>query len=197
MIHQMMQQMNDQSNHVKISGIDLNQAKNMDKDDYKNPVPGECILREGKYMRAKDCKTLAWMYVHDKGYVQWARAHINNKSAPGMQKFRIYMFHRDRMQQMPVMNPRLQPRNVPKNMKMHHRDETGSVMSMEWPMQSQNAWEVMSETEDNENNVMNWQHMTQGLMALHKIKEEGLQFKFQSQVNPAKMASIMMKIIYQ
>ena len=59
----------------------------------RRPISGMDVLDLGKFHQT--APTFAEVYVTDKGYVGWCRAHINVKSAEKMRKFRLYVEMRD------------------------------------------------------------------------------------------------------
>lgn len=166
MINQMMMQMAPQSmdpDSVQ-TPQQLDQIADMKCDGQGLPIPGDFLLKEGKYYKMKDPKELCWLYENDKGYIGWVRSHITPTSSPGMQKFRIYVHARDQKKkervkmmklcaqpkQMPIPKSmmgygRPEPRQLSKGMKLHSREEAEMMMKMDWQYDDATSeWEVMS-----------------------------------------------------
>lgn len=64
----------------KTSTVALDKMDDMSEDGNKNPIPGETVLKEGKYKSGKSALEVKDIYVTDKSYCEWVRGHISKTS---------------------------------------------------------------------------------------------------------------------
>ena len=158
---------------------DLDQFPDERLDGVGCPVPGECLMKEGKYGKKGMTKTLEEVYMTDKSYINWVREHINAQSSLALQQLKIYVHHRDAkkkeriLRQEPLssqstLRPKMKAqimhaaRNMPKVVKARKQPET-EENEMEWC--TENAeWEQI---QDHQGQMIEaWKHLVSQKMVM-------------------------------
>ena len=90
-ILQMMEELSLESAETDVAKLDKMPDGN--RDDIDAPIAGNTIMTEGKYKTKR--VTYDHIYINDKDYINWVRAHIGNKSSRVMRQFKVYVAFRD------------------------------------------------------------------------------------------------------
>ena len=191
------------------------------EDGMMSPVPGNTVLKEGKYAKNKLFWTVERTYLQDKSYVRWVRAHINQDSCLEMQRLRIYTYHRDnkkkiRMEegkyrmgaQMPFSPAMMstgppctpatrqpmrmkEPRNVPKSMKARGVPTGSEEMDVD-------QWSLISDMESaqkHERAMQAWGQMVGQMSSNQNIRQKEMALHL-TKMNPEMLSKFVMNMIY-
>lgn len=223
MIVQMMNQMGSMPVKMvdgEINPKDLDHHADQPQDGMKNPIPSQEVLKEGKYAKRKNPQTMEAMYVNDKGYTNWVRNHITETSAVGMQRFRVYIYHRDQEkqarikkeikkkptmeiqeQQMPVNYSRaaVKGRIVLKSMRSRPAPEDSGSMPMDWQYQDQESeFEMVNHTEVEYDTAIlqKWSYLFQMRLLMKNEEIEKTEEYIKEQCSSQNMAKFVVNLAH-
>lgn len=133
-----------------------------------NPVSPDVVMTCGKY-KGKE-KTFKEIYMTDKNYVAWCRAHLNNESAKTMKQFRVFIAFVDQ-KKMERMRHKVVGSQRPVAPNAKRAENRGRVREhieveetdMEWDVVSQIQKDALAEK---------WGVMTNKMMEHEAIKKQ-------------------------
>ena len=184
---------------------ELDAAPDHPSDDLRCQMHGDTIIKEGKYAKRGEMKSVAKQYESDKGYMEWIRNHINSKSSMEMQRLRIYIYQRDAQKKDRLMRERARDMEVHRPAWM----ETGSFHNMTMMSGSLNSdWSHVSlaettghrrrgtrRTQEQQKEILaNWENMVKSLCQNYLLKENQMTMHINA-MHPKTLARFMMNMI--